>query len=473
VAVPKTADQLIMEFMTTAYLMIVATMTPLLLWRGKQLAALALASWYSCYVFGNVLSSLPLDGILGVYCIAAGNVFFTLARVAFYSVTEFLVSEAIPRTVKIVSRVLFIALLLAGAMQQIGTPIRFALQGDALYSLPVFTLPFSLTYIVPIAMLFFAALRAPQKSRVKLGWFAVCGMILLATVTSINAVPFGYFTVNVLGNLGFTITQVGMAFALLHHRLVNISIVIDRTLVYGAMTGLVVGVVAALNSLAIKEALGQGAGLMLQIVVPLALGIVLGRVRTLLDLVVERVFFRNKYLAERSLRRFAKSAGQFQDVPHLLAAATEEISRATASPAVALYVPSGDTYVKVFSTGAAYYPDLANANDLALTIARAELQPVELAEVNSVLGGNGILIPLVVLGVERGVIICADRPGQVYARDEKVLLADVASQIGAAYRILKARENDALVDALASGAVKTLKAARERAQALKLMPVSS
>ena len=73
---------------------------------------------------------------------------------------------------------------------------------------------------------------------------------------------------------------------------------------------------------------------------------------------------------------------------------------------------------------------------------------------------------MTVLGVLRGVMVCANRPGEHLAADEKTLLSEVARAVGAAWRILRARDNEELVRALAKGTLKPT-AARARAKALE------
>ena len=444
----------------------------LLLWRGRDLAARGAALWIISFEIGTAFSVIPVDDAPAVAALLTGAMFHLLARVGFYIMIEAIVGVRFSAKARRLYRVVMAVLLLVGAVQCVGQFALYWLVGWSDSQSPVYGYLMTVSFVWPFVMLAVGYARAHAEERARLRWMLLAGAVQVFAILLSNTPLLGSVaTAIALPYIG-ALSMAGFLYAILRHRILDLSVVLDRTLVYGAMTALVVGVVAALNSLAIKETLGPGAGLTLQIVVPLALGIVLGRVRSLLDLTVERVFFRSKYLAERHLRRFARSAGQFQDLSRLVAAATEEIARATATPAIGLYVPAGDVYLQVSLTGEPRFPKTIQADDLALAAARAELQPIELAEVNSALGGNGVLFPMVVLGVERGVIVCADRPGQVFARDEKALLAEVASQVGAAYRILKARENEALVDALASGTVKTLKVARERARALKFASAS-
>jgi hypothetical protein len=74
---------------------------------------------------------------------------------------------------------------------------------------------------------------------------------------------------------------------------------------------------------------------------------------------------------------------------------------------------------------------------------------------------------MTVLGTLRGVIVCRNRPHERYGSDERQLLAQVASDVGAAWRILRARDNEEIVVALATGAMPQKKL-KEKAKALTL-----
>jgi hypothetical protein len=254
-------------------------------------------------------------------------------------------------------------------------------------------------------------------------------------------------------------------YAVLRHRLVDVSVIIDRTLVYGGVTALVVGVVAAMNSLALHVTLGPGTSLLLQVVVPLALGIVLHRVRTYMDIVVERVFFRRKYLAEQTLKNFGRHCGHIENLQRLLDSGVEVIHRFTRSPALAMYEATGQGYRRLRIVGVSNYPDKLDTDDPAIVAVRADDEPVELADYQSALDTEGCLFPINVLGRLRGVLVCANRPGEHFAPDEKKLLAEVIRELGAAWRILRARENEEVLLALADGRLEP-SAARVRAQEL-------
>jgi len=277
---------------------------------------------------------------------------------------------------------------------------------------------------------------------------------------------FGFIGGVLLNSIGIGIGGTGVLYAILRHRIVDVAVVIDKTLVYGATTSLVVGVLAAVNSLAIRATLGESTGLLLQVVVPLALGIVLGKVRTYVDGAVERVFFRSRYLAEKALRRFAKRCAHIEEAPKLIDAAVTEIRKHLRAPSVSFYEALEGGLVRLRVAGDAQYPERLDKDDPASVAVKAERKSVELSGLDSRLGDEGIVFPIIVLGRFRGLVVLADRPGERYAADERKLLAQVVRDVGAAWRILRARDNEELVRALAKGTIEPF-AARDRAQTLE------
>lgn len=96
---------------------------------------------------------------------------------------------------------------------------------------------------------------------------------------------------------------------------------------------------------------------------------------------------------------------------------------------------------------------------------RTDHETVEVPEVGSALPGDGCLFPMIVLGNLRGALVCRNRPGEHYAPDERVLLTQVAGDVGAALRILRARDNESIVAELLTGKVSAQKL-RQKARGL-------
>ena len=167
-----------------------------------------------------------------------------------------------------------------------------------------------------------------------------------------------------------------------------------------------------------------------------------------------------------AVRAFARRAGYMEDVAKLLDAAVDEVRRHTGAPAVAVYSVDESGYRLLRLSGVADYPVEIDNDDPAMVAVRADQGAVDLDGHNSAMGDDGCIFPMLVLGRLRGLVVCANRPGEHYASYEKTLLLEVAQAVGAAWRILIGRNNEAYVRAVAEGRLTTLKRARDKARAL-------
>lgn len=296
--------------------------------------------------------------------------------------------------------------------------------------------------------------QAPPISRLRLRWIIAATLILLVTTAIAYLTPLALSLLGgMVDNAVLALCYACYVYGVLRYRLVDLSIVIDRTLVYGGVTALVVGAIAAVNSLALRIALPPGAGLLLQVVVPLSLGITLNKLRSLMDRVVEQVFFRRKYLTEQALRGFARRTGHIDRAQDLLDATVREVSRNLSVPAVVVYSAESHGFRRMRQAGDRDYPVELGHNDDAVVEIRATGKATDLARLSSALGTDGCVFPMLVLGNLRGLLVVENRPGERFGTDERVLLAAVAQDVGAAWRILRARENESLVAAMAAGTV--------------------
>ena len=332
VTVPVTAVNLsdasgipVVQWISFLQIVVFSLLSLLIVWRGHDRAAAGMALW----TIGNVAGGaavLPLDGLAGLALTAAANFGFLLARVGFYVMADAIARPILSSRMRRYYLGAFVLILGAGAaLVSLGGPILYALTGWAGGLLPRAGLIWSASYLVPILLLFTAYQHAAPARRLRLRWMLWSSVIWLVGIVVSNT-PI----LDLQFSVAFTdITQLlgvmGFLYAVLRHRVVDVSVLLDRTLVYGAVTALVIGILAAVNSLVQHAALGTSASLLLQVVVPLSLGIVLTRVRAYMDRIVERVFFRKKYLADRALRRFARLCSRFERADELMATAIADI----------------------------------------------------------------------------------------------------------------------------------------------------
>ena len=442
----------------------------LLLWRGRDRAAFGMGLWAITYLFSVATSCIALAGWPGLIVYYLGIPLFLTARVGFYLMIEARLGHALTPGRQRAFRAAFILFLICGTVQALGSQLVRLITGSAQFLGADYGLILSVSYFVPIVMLFVGYGPAPAAERLRLRWMLVSGVAWTVSILLQNTPFLGFAVSNVAVQFLQVVALLGFLYAVLKLRVVDISVVIDRALVYGLVTALVVGVIAAVNSLALRETLTPGASLALQVIVPLALGIVLGRVRVYTDLLVERVFFRSKYLAESALRRFALHAAYMEDASKLLDAATREIRTQLGAPAVVIYSAEDAGYTQVQQAGDAAFPRRLDTDDPALVAVRAEKAAVDLSYPTSGLGQDGCVLPILVLGKLRGVIVCSNRPGEHYANYEKTLLTDVAQAVGTAWSILRAKDKDAYVHTMAAGEL-GIEAAREQARKLTLSSV--
>ena len=426
----------------------------LVLWRGRNKAAGYMAAWLVVTALGFGFNYGPAaDGAFGLWMQSIAIGFYSIGRIVFYLMIETLLGASLTKRARFFARTSFALILAVGIATILGGHWIYAMNGWAGLMRPAFGILFTAAYLVPALMLVVGYNRAVQAQKPHLRWLLFCTAMLLVSIFLSNTSVMDIVTTLAVQSTFIGIGFCGFTYTVLRHRVVDVSVVLDRTLVYGATTALVVGIVAAMNSVALRATLGQHTGLLLQIVVPLALGIVLGRVRIYMDRIVERVFFRSKYLSEKALRAFARQAGHMENASKLLDAAAREIQLRMNAPAVAIYSAEKQGYKRLRQSGADKYPEELDIDDAALVALRTERAAVELPDVGSALGNDGCVFPMMVLGNLRGAVVCQNRPSTHYAMDEKTLLMQVASNVGAALRILRARDNEAIVAELVEGKI--------------------
>jgi K+-sensing histidine kinase KdpD len=349
---------------------------------------------------------------------------------------------------------------------------RIVLTGDATY------LRFGsivgihvLVFIIPLWMLLAGRRRASPVNRSRIRWilFSLVGLLL------VYLLPFAAGAIQVspaLGNLVLTSLTAaaftGFAYAVLKHRLVSLELVLNRALVYGLITSLVVGVFAALLAFLERTALNTETNRFLALLIPLLLGMGLNALKQRVDLTINRYLFRHRHRAEAALGQFARTCAFVEDPERLLDLAAEEVFKYSGAQNLAIYLSQTGTKGARLERqkGVPPFPARLAADDLAFLRLKAGDAEVELHGVTSALGTDGYAYGLMVRGEVLGFIVCGPRPAEAYSLEERRLFAQVAHQAGVALHALRLQEQLRLLHDIADGAYKSLPTARAKAKAL-------
>ncbi|MBV9646694.1 MAG: hypothetical protein JO043_04445 [Candidatus Eremiobacteraeota bacterium] len=297
------------------------------------------------------------------------------------------------------------------------------------------------------AVLAVRASKGAERPRVAwaTGSLAILYLFGIATVQS-------YFTTNLvlyywILNLSWFTASVGLLYALLSRRLLDIGFVLNRAAVFTGVSLLVVGLFT-LAEWALGGWLhtaGRVANVAVSAAIALALGLSLRPIHARVDRFVDNVFFRKRHEDERALQRFAREVAFITNADIVKNRAAETLKQ-----------HAGSSFVEfVFSDGTGGYASV-DENDAALVAARASHEVIDLHLIDTALVGE-FAYPMLARGHLVGTLVLGPKvSGEPYAPDESLAIAQLAHGVGVALDLLSIKPpggNGEIV-----GALRTLEA---------------
>jgi serine phosphatase RsbU (regulator of sigma subunit) len=149
---------------------------------------------------------------------------------------------------------------------------------------------------------------------------------------------------------------VSFAVAILKYRLMNIDLIIRKTLVYAVLSGAIVmmylGLVGGLGSFLVY-AFGMENQTTMIIGSTLVVALLFVPLRNRLQLLVDRNLFRHRYEYPEAVRAISEESRTSDDATELLASAAEKLQQALQNRAVVIFAERQDEYVAVAKVGVA------------------------------------------------------------------------------------------------------------------------
>jgi N-terminal 7TM region of histidine kinase len=198
----------------------------------------------------------------------------------------------------------------------------------------------TLCAIASVYSLFWRRKRAPAVERAQLRWFAYAAALMpvaFATPEMIFGDTSEWWIDPTVS--AFLLPPIAMSVAIVRHRLFDIDVIINRTLVYGALTAVLVaaylGLVFALQ--AVLEPITEESDLAVA-ASTLAVAALFRPLRSRVQSFIDRRFYRRKYDAGRTLETFGKRLRDEVDLD-IVATDVVEVVKGTIQPAhVSLWV---------------------------------------------------------------------------------------------------------------------------------------
>jgi hypothetical protein len=290
-------------------------------------------------------------------------------------------------------------------------------------------------YIAAIVVLAIgrAAAPIPERSRYNYIIPAVFLIVFVLIFNNLAAVTGGWdptrnplvFAMDVLPAAGLLL----LAYAVLRHRVIDIGFAINRTVVYGVVSAILLAAFGLIewsvdHLLPIE---GREKNALVDAVIAVGVFLAFHRVRDAVEHFVENVFFQGWQRAEANLRRFVREAAFFSEKGALIQAFVGALSDYTDDAPVAVYLLDQHNYRR--ASGAMWHaPDLIPFDTSALVSLRADPKRMEVSDQSL---SAAMLAPMLYRNQVIGFAMFGQKPhGRDFRPDEIELIGWATLQVG-------------------------------------------
>ena len=277
--------------------------------------------------------------------------------------------------------------------------------------------------VAAIVSLAFRYRRARTVEREQLKWLVYAGGIIVAALIAEAPIEQALGPGNAASNLqditvsgAIALVPVAIGIAIFRYHLYDIDVVINKTLVYGALavfiTGVYVAIVVGIGSLAQR---GARPSLGLSIAATAVVAVAFQPVRAWVQRLANRLVYGRRATPYQVLADFAGRMAGAYAAEDLLPRMARILAEGTAATRADVWLKSGE----VFGDGAAWPPGAPLLPPARATAAGVPAYPAA-----------DRILPVRYQGEVLGALSVAKRPGEALTPVEDRLLADLAGQIG-------------------------------------------
>jgi hypothetical protein len=286
--------------------------------------------------------------------------------------------------------------------------------------------------LFPLLCMLVTLAQSRGAERARMAWASVSvgplyvwnGAVAAVAAFQIEASMYLLF---MLANVAMFIAPIGLTYALLSRRLLDVGFVINQAAVFSGVSIVVVGLfmlgewvlgtwfshVGHLTNVEISAALAIG------------LGFSVRAIHTRVDGALDRVFFRKRHDDETAIRAFADEAAEVTDDATLLRRTKETLETHADASFVTL----------AMNDGAGHFGDVSE-NDPAIAALHERHKALDLQTLSTALRGD-FAYPMIARGRLVGALVLGPkRSGESYAPDESHAIMHLARSVGGALHIL-------------------------------------
>ncbi len=294
---------------------------------------------------------------------------------------------------------------------------------------------------IVLAVLFFWAIllawrQSTGESRIRLQWIlatvgTIMGVILIGALNFLAGNPIAPEYLGLFQNLGALAAEVGLTYAVLRRRIFDFGLAVNRTLVYGIVGAILLGVFQVAHGI-VSQFLhfdDKNKTILLSAILAVAVYLSFTQLKKVVEKIVDRLFFGRWAESEDDLKGFVKQAKHATDADALTKLFVAALDRFTQDAGCALYRRDERCFVRTEGT-LATAPAEVGGNDEAVLAMLAERKALRLRDSSSALRA-ALAVPMAHRGELSGFVLIGGRPdGEPYRTDQIDALEFATHEVG-------------------------------------------